>query len=452
MPQLPVVGEKIGRRSVLGLLGATLAGGVLWRGAAEAPSENEPEQGSPGSIMGGGNLVNDETSLTERRASICRQFGCGVARLTVFPPYYYSDYRGETLEDKITDNVLQMYRAGIEPTILFEYYDKYKNPLGKREKWYQIGKAFAEKYRPGSDFLRNKGIQNWGIRQYTAINEPGIRNRIAKWRYRNALEGLANGVHEVDDSLEVYPGGWASPSAHADYTRNGYVPAVADLIDRGVLDGFCLHIYFDTEHAPMDGTYKHSAQANFDRVKEIMGISSDPNFYCDEFNYVARKVSQEQAAKHFLTAIWDVLGVVGDDGSSSATRIALPWTPFHTVADDPEFGLIKNADPFEPSPRGDVLALVLELTANLKMTERHPKDGGEFELTGPDASMRVWQNRAGWTDDPRAEYRLTSLPSDATRLSVIDYDGLRQSRSLNGQEACTVTGLTPGETYMFLLT
>lgn len=109
------------------------------------------------------------------------------------------------------------------------------------------------------------------------------------------------------------------------------------------LEAVDLHTYFDIQYAPMEGTYQvetpashtspkvnqSSANSNFKLVKLHNNITSDPAFVSTEFNYKLRNVTEEEAAKHFLTAFWDSITVTGDNGTM-VTRYAFPWNLFQT--------------------------------------------------------------------------------------------------------------------------
>ena len=206
--------------------------------------------------------------------------------------------------------------------------------LGTYEQWVGLGKAFAEHCRPNGTWAREHGVKNWGITIYTAFNEPDggdykAGGAIGPPRYVAALKGIADGVHSVEASLKVLPGGFLSPNAFRDWTLRGLGSALAPLWNDGTLDGIDLHTYYDVQYAPMEKTYERSAQNNFDQVKKACGITRDIHFYATEFNYKKRLVEEDQAAKGFLTGLWDNLGVVKKDGKTGATMFAFPWNLFN---------------------------------------------------------------------------------------------------------------------------
>jgi hypothetical protein len=107
---------------------------------------------------------------------------------------------------------LLVHEHGLRPIFLFEYYTRWNGELGGRDKWDSIGRAFAERFRPNSLWLKSQGVTDWGVVYYSAINEPMWQANnptpIPPEAYAAALEGLADGVHAVDPALKVSPGGY----------------------------------------------------------------------------------------------------------------------------------------------------------------------------------------------------------------------------------------------------
>ena len=68
---------------------------------------------------------------------------------------------------------------------------------------------------------------------YTAINESDVQATIPQQAYHDALAGLADGVHAVNKTLRVVPGGFATCNSHGDAKLRGYGPAIADLLEHG---------------------------------------------------------------------------------------------------------------------------------------------------------------------------------------------------------------------------
>ncbi len=424
------------------------------------------------SLMGGGNFTNGEvTPQVLAQFKALNTVGAKMCRINVYPSVYLEKNDWGKPNPRVLDRVMEeAHRQGITPILLFEYYaDYYKDiGFGTKAQWYNLGRAFAERFRPGGAWAREKGIRGAsGITVYAAMNEPegtglGAEKALpglGPSAYKDALEGLADGVHFAERSLKVIPGGFKNPNARRDYRLDGLGPVIAPLLNDGKLDGIDLHTYYDVDHAPMEGRYDRSAQANFDDVKKACGINRDIRFYATEFNYKLRgpndtqkkPVTQEEAAKGFLTGIWDNLGVVGRDGSTSVTALAFPWNIFHDVSKDPEYGMNIGLDPWRPTPRGKVLAMVLRLTAGMKFSRLDPRRGGEYVLRGAGKTLWVWQNRPGWSRQSGRQYMLRNVPRGTTRIEIYGWEGLRRTVSVvSGLTAVPIANLPPGETYLFL--
>jgi hypothetical protein len=410
--------------------------------------------------MGGGNFPNRaDGAEMERQFALLKRLGLRHCRFNVYPGFYLVRSNWDRPNATVLDEGMKLAHAhGVTPMILFEYYASYHASirLGTEKQWHALGRAFAERYRPGGTWGREHGVAGWGVTLYSAFNEPergfGTGGKLGPGPYVAALKGLADGVHSVDPSLRVIPGGFMAANARDDWALRGLGPALAPLLNDGTLDGIDLHTYYDVQYAPMEGTYANSAQDNFDRVKAACGITRDVSFYCTEFNYKKRRVTTAQAARGFLTGIWDHLGVVRRDGRTPAARLALPWNLFHDAEKDTQYGMLRKYEPYEPSPRGAVLQLVLRLTDGMRFTSLDPRKTGVFVLEGAGRKMWVWQNRKGWTDQPGPSFTVRGVPAWARKLEVYGWDGLRTARPLDGRPACSVTDLPGDETYMFVAT
>ena len=403
----------------------------------------------PGSMFGGGNFTNGRTDYDLQYAAL-RAFGGSVIRMNLYPFWYYRN--GSPSPEVVDDAVLQAYSYGVTPLLLFEYYGSYAEAgelLGGYEKWYDIGRAFAVRFGPNSEWLLSNGVENWGISVYAAMNEPDGERSIPKDEYRAALEGLADGVHSVDSSLRVIPGGFMAANARRDYTLAGYGLAIADLLNEGKLHGIDLHTYYDVQYAPMSSTYDFSAQSNFDSVKRACGITRDISFYTTEFNFKQRVISEEAAARGLLTGIWDNLGVVKNDGSTPATQYALAWNLFRENYE--QFGLIETLDPLVLNARGRVLQTVLQLTEGMAFEYLDPRGGGEYLLSGNGKLMWVWQNRVAWSSKRTRSYTVTGIPEGVTEIEVYNYEGLMRVVTTDGDESYRISDLPLEQTYMFLM-
>jgi len=199
----------------------------------------------------------------------------------------------------------------------------------------------------------------------------------------------------------------------------------------------------------MKNRYDWSLQSQFEEVKRKAGITANVAFCTDEMNVKRREITEDQAARDFLTALWDALGVVGNDGRR-VTEFVLPWNIFNLHTKDEHYGLCSQLDPWKPVARGKVLQLVCELTKGMNFVDCDPKVRGEFVLHSPGKKLWVWQNREAWTDHPGLTYTLRAIPAGATELSVYGWDGLRKTIRRGDKRTAQVEGLAPGETYMIL--
>lgn len=402
------------------------------------------------SMLGAGNVGRD-LARAEIQLKVLNTVGAGMCRVPVSPNDYGLD-SGQPRPELLDDLVLLTHRHGIEPILLFEYYTRWHDSLHGHARWHVIGKAYAERFRPNSDWLKSKGIRDWGIRYYSAINEPTWKSNnptpIPTKDYASALEGLADGVHAVDKDLMVSPAGWIGGSLAR--KEHVYSKAVAPLFNNGKLHAIGIHRYWDVDYIPMKDRYNWSLQSQFEAVKRKAGITADVAFYTDEMNFKKREISEDEAAKGFLTALWDGIGVVGNDGQS-VTEFIMPWNIFHLTSRDTNYGLCTQLDPWEPVARGEVLRLVCRLTDGMNLVSCDPKRSGIFVLEGANTKLWVWQNRKAWTKKPGTSFEIHQLPQNATQLSVYAWNGLRQEIALVGQKSAEVSELNPGETYMFLV-
>ncbi len=418
-----------------------------------------PVWADPPAMMGGGNFPNGEVNdQTLGKLQALNALGAGMCRVNVYPSFYLIDNDWSRPNVAVLDEFMDAaHEHGITPMILFEYYTEYHPQFGfgSEEQWFALGQAFAQRYRPDGTWARERGVRDFGVSLYTAINEPEPGEfreggKLGPAPYVAAIRGLADGVHGADASLMVVPGGFMAANAWDDWTLRGLGPALAPLLNDGTLDGIDLHTYFDVKWAPMQGTYANSAQDNFDRVKIACGITADIRLYSTEFNYKRRDVSEEQAACGLLTAMFDQLGAVGANGKTGAAVLAFPWNLFNDQAEDPQFGMSKGLDPYRPTPRGQVVKMVLELTRDMEFTARDPRRRGVYVLEGQGRKLWVWQNREKWTTLLGPRYVITGIPAEAEVLEVYGWNGLRRTVELQGRTTLRLNDLAEGETHLFL--
>ncbi|MFO8011780.1 MAG: hypothetical protein R6X20_00605 [Phycisphaerae bacterium] len=408
----------------------------------------------PSQIGGGNIMVRRDLSRAERQLKTLRDLGCGMCRIPLSESIYFSPRDKQPHPEQCDALVLLCRRYGVEPIFLCEYYTRWAGPLGGYEKWKTVGRALAERFRPDSPWLRSKGVRGWGVRFYTAVNEPTWKANnpepIPPDAYARALEGLADGVHGVDANLRVSPGGYIEGSLFRN--RNPYAKAAAPLFNAGKLHSIDIHRYWDVKHVPWQGTRKWSLQSQFDQVRRDFGITAEIGFHTTEMNVKRREISETDAARMFLTALWDALGVVGS-GGKRASEFVMPWNLFHPAAKDEHYGLCEGLDPWRPTARGKVLRLVCRLAKGMEFVICRPRTAGEFVLEGGGRRMWVWQNRKAWTGRPGTSYTAQPIPAGAQALEVYrwnSWSGPWRTVDVAGKRSVTVDGLEVGETYMFV--
>lgn len=419
---------------------AFLFGVLAWPWAGSACHADPAER------LGGGNisLRGDDAKL-----NVLEQLGAGMCRIPIDPRAYWNGERATP--EKADRVVLSAYRHRITPVFLLEYYTRWHGELGGYDKWLAIGRAFARRFRPGSEWLKSQGAGDWGVTFYSAVNEPMWRDNnptpIKPADYARALEGLADGVHAVDASLKVSPGGYQEVPLFQD--RNPYVKAVAPLYNQGKLHALDVHRYWDVQYVPMHKGFRHSLQAQFDQVKRSAGITGDIHFCTTEMNFKKREVTEEEAARGFLTALWDALTVTGNE-DQRVSEFVLPWNIFHTAERDPHYGLCKRLSPWSPTARGQVLQLVCRLTRDMEIMSCDPKGTGITILEGRGRKLWVWQNRPGWSTQSGSQFTLTDLPPPTAKIEVYGWNGRRRTLQRKRQSAVKLTDLPTEETLMFL--
>lgn len=419
-------------------------------------------------LMGSGNFTNGAaTSVELSQYKALNWASTRACRFNAYPDYYYLN--SAALPANFDAAMQQAQIKGVTPIILFEHYGNDTRPVGDYSKWYAIGWQFANRFRPNSPWWIQQGKPNFGVTIYEAFNEPDALRltdtNSAHWidytLYHEALRGLADGVHAVDPTLKVIPGGFMAANAFNNYTLAGYGTAIADLLNDGThLDGIDLHTYYHSVFAPLIGTYQNSAQHDFDAVKTACGITRDISHYCTEHNY-NRRISdgppptyeaESTTANRLLTGIWDVLGVVKNDGTS-ATKVALGWNFFNTNVADDRYGICTQLDPWLPTARGKVYQMVGKLTQEMDFVSLDPKGTGVYVLSATGKKMWVWQRRPFWSSNATSTtFTASNIPSGVTRMEVYGWNGLRKAFPLSGQTIYPVTGLSSDETYMLLAT
>ncbi len=404
------------------------------------------------SRVGGGNLVTHRAGAPSMQLyEALHGVGALGARMN---SYGWRDLRRKPTPKDFDAAMLQAYRQGISPMILLEYEGSYQTlnppqPIGSYADWFAAGQAMARRFAPGGEWGKENGIAGWGVSTYSAINEPDVQATIPRDDYHNALAGFADGVHSMDKALRVVPGGFATCNSHGDATLRGYGTAIADLLEDGRLDGIDLHTYYHSRWFPLTKGRYFSAQSCFDRVKAALGLRRETNFYSTEFNIaeVDDWADPKVAARLFLTAFWDEVGVVRADKRTSATVLAYPWNLGDVPSkDDTAYAMAQSENPWSPDLRAAVLRTVLRLAGDMHFIRLDPLATGTYALEGRAGQLLVWQNLHDWTDRPGTSWQVT-LPDWAQIAELWGWDGLRRVIPVRGGPF-TLEGLAEGETYM----
>lgn len=386
-----------------------------------------------------------------------KQAGGGTIRISKRPAWFWDAATNQPTPAKFDADILLAYQHGLTPMLLLTHYTKEDGAsLGDSAKWHAIGRAFAERFRPDSPWLREQGIRDWGATFYAAINEPmwKTNNTVAidVDEYKTTLEAFADGIHQIEATLHASPGGYQEVPL---FGKNGnpYLTAVAPLFNNGKLYALGIHRYWDEKYVPMRGKYDFSLQRQFEFVKRNYGITADVKFYTDEFNYKRSQAGEilpdEEIARGFLTAMWDALGVVNAEGKA-ASQMALVYTLHQTQAKNSQYGISESLDPWVPMARGKVFQLVTGLARGMEFTALDPKGKGEFVLEGAGKMMWVWQNRAAWTNHAGTSFKVTGWPAGATKIEVYTAAGLERTVALDGQTVCALEDLPTEQTLMFV--
>ena len=469
---------------------------LLGVGCSTDPKEEKLENVVPfkrglAQKLGGGSTNNavfgNPASITIYEAA--NILGYGAARGNLNHHEYWQN--GAPVTSKL-DRIIGWYKHGVKPLLLLNHYPDSANPVGSYEKWFAIGAAFAERFRPNSEFLLSKGIRDWGITEYMAFNEPQwheIRHpgTMPAAAYREALRGLADGVHSIDPKLKVSPGGFTFPlwqNVLADppgLDAINLIREIVPLYNDGTLHALYLHPYVNRR----DFKKGRSAQRIFDRAKQVLGIKRDIHFAVLEFCFAGSYTLDQQSdditgldqaaniAEHYgqgseqdkaqgmMAALWDNLTVVGNNGQP-ITDYVLAWEPLTTFLGNRNWGLAKSKAPYEGRLAANVLQLNSHLTTGMSFT-RIDHDREVFELEGNGNRLVAWQNWDGWSSIAGNTFTIKDIPPGAKRLEVFDalswesgpgFSGVPkplQTHFLKGTPSLTLKGLETDRTYLFMI-
>ncbi|WKN45699.1 CBM96 family carbohydrate-binding protein [Tunicatimonas pelagia] len=374
-------------------------------------------------------------------------------RIGIFPERYLQG--GQVKPEVIDSLVLALYEEDIYPMLLIEHIFADHGALGNEQKWFDIGAAFANRFRPNSDFLLSKGITDWGITQYTAVNEPD--NNFDAVEFVAAIRGFADGVHSADPSLQVAPGGFQEVPLFERF--NIYMDGLAPLYNDGTLNALDIHRYYDRRN-PFNLQFKaKSHQVLIDSLRSWHNITSDFRVWCTEYN--ARGAgSDAENAKDFVTGTWDLLTVKNPAGEF-VSDYALTFRTYLPVNSNTQLGMAVSAFPFLGNAKGIAHQMLANITQGLTLVSGDEATGIDI-LEGDNKKMWVWHNREEWSTLFGTSFTVNNIPSYANALEVYRYDSWNeelgstgtpdpyQTITLSGATSETVSGLEPGETYMFV--
>ena len=401
--------------------------------------------------------------------------GLGGARTNLYPGAYIKDGSNwsQPTPETMDAFMAAALAANVTPILLFEYYSPQFDAAtgwGSWEQWRGVGAAFCAYLCPGGTWALRVGAPvGFGVTVFTAVNEPDIGQgfvtggAVGPAAYAAGLSGLSAGVKGVFATARVLPGGFAAPNARGDMTLGGLAPHLGPLWANETLDGLDLHTYYDVQYAPMNGTFAHSTQANYDGVLAAAGIGGSSargiSFATTEFNFKERLVNDTVAAAGFLTGIWDQLTVSSLQNEPLAAQ-AFPWNIFNNRSVDVDYFMAASlGPPYQPAPRGCAFALVAALLrvagggADWAWESVDPRGTGVARLRAPSGALLVvWQNRPAWTSLPDTHaFELAGLAPGTAAVRVYGWEGLRRTLAVPPAAASVnITGLPGGETYMFL--
>ena len=321
--------------------------------------------------------------------------------------------------------------------------------------WYQIGRTYAQHF--------GDRVEAYGI-----INEPDhVVSGNSPTEVAFALEKFADGVHSVDSSYIVTSPGLGGTPMSIERTDD-FLEAIAPLFNDGTLQVLNLHSYQDSKPKPhysnIDLSSDFAPSNNFERAKEIGGITKNIDFIAGEFNYRNWQGTDEDRGIGFLTTLWDQLSVVGNDGKND--RVGLFSAPYTITGSGVRQTSMADAFSFDsdgsyvwqPNEKGRVLQETLTLTKGMNFIHTDPHNKGIVILKGNDRKMWVWQNRENFSNlHGDSTVRISGIPGDANGLAVYRWDSTADKPyamiETNGRTSVSfnpIDILPPGQTYMLM--
>ncbi|MEM8828044.1 MAG: type I secretion C-terminal target domain-containing protein [Cyanobacteria bacterium P01_G01_bin.19] len=321
--------------------------------------------------------------------------------------------------------------------------------------WYEVGRTYAQHF--------GDRVEAYGI-----INEPDhVVSGNSPKEVAFALEQFADGVHSVDaDYIVTSPGLGGTPMSIE--RTNDFLEAIGPLFNDGTLQVLNLHSYHDIKpkahYSNIDLSSDFAPSNNFNRAKEIGGITQNIDFIAGEFNYRNWNGTDEERGIGFLTTLWNQLSVVGNGGTND--RVGLFSAPFTitgsgikqtSMADSYSFDSNGNYN-WQPNEKGQVLQETLALTQGMEFIHTDPDDKGIVILKGNDRKMWVWHNRENFSSlYDNSVVRISGIPADATGLAIYRWDSTADEPyapiELDNQTSVSFNPddiLPPGQTYMLM--
>ena len=467
------------------LLGAALASCFLTPQAAAAPPVGDDINDRMGLTQSF--LVGYTNSVEHDWGSVWTNMKAGVTRIAPDRSTTYWDQSGrggqgaarvEALDREVK---LAFANNRTQPVVQFIFLPSFEEGRQIQDiDWFELGRAFAARYRVDSDWnLANTG-PGYGIRRWMILNEidapwyhPGYSNgRIvdpqthtkslndALAQYRKANADFAAGVRASDPAADVFLGplatGWVDESYP--YQAGRWITEARDLLlSRGPerLDGFGFHSYPSTRLTDQDGFHRRmDPQWQYDRAIQQAGLwSVSPSFYTTEIGVQVADIdgpgpgprfrgarttlpAEEQVlpAQLMLPLIWNNLAVRHSSGprwSQPANVFTSVFSPFSinrgnwvSLAEDARWHLTLN-NTFSPNSRGRVYQLVSQLGAGMSITRvARSADNAELTAEGGGKTLHV---RMHYPDDPYTDRTSWALwvPPQTRRAQVFYWDSTR---------------------------
>lgn len=389
---------------------------------------------------------------------------CALGRVGCYPQSQY--FQGEEPTPENFDSiVVAMLTVGVQPYLSLNYdpsMDPSDTGIPDREyaTWFGIGAAFAARFEANSSVLTGQGITDIGIYGMAAMNEPASWSGsfgISTSEYHDILEGLADGVHSVNANMPVYPGGMSGPDASGDYTENGYVAAVADLVNDGTLAGIDVHVYHRGSVAEIITDYDNSQQFAVDAVIDACEITrADANYICTEVGMRTEPEAttdgydEEDARNWFLTALFDVWATTRPNGSwSDGPRF--PWNLWRQGNDT--WFMAAQTSPRVERWHGITFSMLMNIVHDMAFVSTDPRDTGVHKLAGGGKTAWVFQNiAAGWSSIFGSTFTISDIPDGASQVEVYDGNGLIEtveSGDFDGANEHQFS-TTTGKSYLFV--